>query len=52
MAMIENDWLDAINDEFHKPYYKELFTFVKDEYSQTVIFPPAMIFLMHFILHH
>ena len=41
MAMIENDWLDAINDEFHKPYYKELFTFVKDEYSQTVIFPPA-----------
>lgn len=41
MAMIENDWLDAISDEFRKPYYKELFLFVKEEYSKTIIYPPA-----------
>ena len=41
MAMIENDWLDSISEEFKKPYYKDLFTFVKDEYSKAVIYPPA-----------
>lgn len=41
MAMINNDWLDSINEEFSKPYYKELFAFVKDEYSKAVIYPPA-----------
>ncbi len=41
MAMIENDWLDSISAEFRKPYYKDLFSFVKDEYSKAVIYPPA-----------
>ena len=41
MAMITNDWLDAISGEFSKPYYKELYEFVKDEYSKTIIYPPA-----------
>ena len=41
MAMIQNDWLDAIQPEFSKPYYKELFEFVKQEYSNTVVYPPA-----------
>lgn len=41
MAMIDNDWLDAISDEFKKPYYKDLFNFVKNEYSTTVVYPPA-----------
>ena len=41
MAMITNDWLDSINDEFKKTYYKELFAFVKEEYSSTTVFPPA-----------
>ena len=41
MSMIQNDWLDAVKPEFSKPYYKELFEFVKDEYSKTVIYPPA-----------
>ncbi len=40
MSMIQNDWLDAIQPEFSKPYYKELFEFVKDEYSKTVVYPP------------
>ncbi|MBQ7781893.1 MAG: uracil-DNA glycosylase [Lachnospiraceae bacterium] len=41
MAMIENDWLEAIQGEFRKPYYKELFQFVKEEYNRTVVYPPA-----------
>lgn len=41
MAMISNDWLDAIKPEFGKAYYKELFEFVKDEYSKVVVYPPS-----------
>ena len=41
MAAITNDWLEAISPEFSKPYYKELFNFVKSEYSRAVIYPPA-----------
>lgn len=41
MAMIDNDWLPAIQGEFRKPYYKELFQFVKEEYNRTVIYPPS-----------
>ena len=36
MGMITNDWLDAIGEEFKKPYYQQLFEFVKEEYSRTV----------------
>lgn len=41
MALIENDWLEAVGGEFRKPYYKELYEFVKQEYSTRVIYPPA-----------
>ncbi len=41
MAMITNDWLDTLKGEFAKPYYKELYQFVKDEYNSRVIYPPA-----------
>lgn len=41
MAMITNDWLDTIKGEFAKPYYKELYEFVKKEYNTHVIYPPA-----------
>ena len=41
MSMITNDWLDEIQGEFKKPYYKELYQFVRDEYSKAVIYPPA-----------
>ncbi len=41
MAMINNDWLGALENEFKQPYYKDLFSFVKEEYSQQVIYPPA-----------
>ena len=41
MAMITNDWLGAVETEFKKPYYRELYTFVKEEYGKTVVYPPA-----------
>ena len=41
MAAINNDWLKAMSEEFHKQYYRDLFYFVKDEYSKEVIYPPA-----------
>lgn len=41
MSMISNDWLEALEPEFRKPYYKKLFEFVKQEYNTTQVFPPA-----------
>ena len=41
MSMIQNDWLEPLKPEFSKPYYAELFKFVKNEYSTRKIFPPA-----------
>ena len=41
MAMIQNDWLAPLKPEFSKPYYAELFKFVKNEYATRQIFPPA-----------
>lgn len=39
--MIDNDWLGCIQDEFKKPYYKELYAFIKQEYNTRVVYPPA-----------
>ena len=39
--MIQNDWLAPLKPEFAKPYYAELFQFVKNEYATRQIFPPA-----------
>ena len=41
MAMIQNDWLDALKPEFSKPYYRKLFQFVQEEYGRVVVYPPA-----------
>lgn len=41
MSAISNDWLEAIGQEFHKPYYKKLYEFIKDEYSKYLVFPAA-----------
>lgn len=40
MGMIENDWLEAVGEEFKKPYYLDLYKFIKQEYSTRVIYPP------------
>ena len=41
MAAIDNDWIEPLQTEFRKPYYKDLYDFVKKEYSSTVIYPPS-----------
>ena len=41
MGMITNDWLAELAPEFQKPYYKELYRFVLEEYNSTQIFPPS-----------
>ena len=41
MAAIQNDWLDALKEEFRQPYYKKLFQTVNEEYRTRQIFPPA-----------
>lgn len=41
MSMIDNDWLDAVSPEFGKDYYKQLYVFLKKEYSERQIFPPS-----------
>ncbi len=41
MSMISNDWAIPLQKEFAKPYYRELYDFVKDEYSKMMIYPPA-----------
>ncbi|MBO6133596.1 MAG: uracil-DNA glycosylase [Lachnospiraceae bacterium] len=41
MPGVMNDWLPVLEPEFKKPYYKELYNFVKKEYKERVIYPPA-----------
>lgn len=41
MGAIQNDWLEKIGGEFKKPYYAQLYKFVKQEYTTRVIYPPA-----------
>lgn len=41
MGMIDNDWLNYVQDEFKKPYYRELYKFIRQEYNTRVIYPPA-----------
>ncbi len=41
MAAISNDWAPALRDEYRKPYYKNLFLKVNEEYSHYQVFPPA-----------
>ena len=39
MVNIGNEWDSIIGDEFNKPYYKELRTFLKNEYFSRKIYP-------------
>lgn len=41
MAAIDNDWLPYLKQEFKKDYYKNLYKFVREEYSKYVIYPPS-----------
>ncbi len=41
MPAVTGDWLAAIGSEFKKPYYKQLYEFIKEEYNTRVIYPPS-----------
>ena len=41
MGAIDNDWLEPLSVEFKKPYYKELYKKVKQEYETKRVFPEA-----------
>ena len=37
---LTGEWLDAMRPEFAKPYYKELYKFVANEYRTQTVYPP------------
>jgi uracil-DNA glycosylase len=39
MTELNNDWFDAISEEFRKPYYENLNTFIEKEYTTSTVFP-------------
>lgn len=41
MSMLENDWAAALADEFRKPYYRQLYQFVREEYESRRVYPPS-----------
>ena len=41
MAALEGAWAKALEQEFHKEYYRKLYAFVKEEYAKNVIYPPS-----------
>lgn len=41
MSAISNDWLAPLSEEFKKPYYKDLYLKVKDEYTKYQVFPES-----------
>lgn len=41
MAAISNDWLPALKPEFGKPYYRDLYRFINEEYRTHTVYPPA-----------
>ena len=43
---LENEWQDFLHEEFDKPYFRRLMDFVKQEYENFEVFPPA-----HLVYH-
>ncbi len=41
MSGLSGEWLDAMRPEFSKPYYKDLYRFVVNEYKTQTVYPPA-----------
>lgn len=41
MPPITNDWLEPLQGEFKKPYYKELYKKIMEEYGRVAVYPPA-----------
>ena len=40
-VQIEPSWKEAIGAEFEKTYFKQLVTFIRDEYSNHIVYPPG-----------
>jgi uracil-DNA glycosylase len=43
---IEESWQNVLQEEFEKPYFKNLVSFVKDEYTSQKVYPPGSRFSM------
>lgn len=41
MAALTNGWAKALDGEFKKSYYRDLYNFVKAEYTSRTVYPPA-----------
>lgn len=41
LIQIHSSWQKHLKDEFEKPYFKDLITFVKTEYNTKTIYPPG-----------
>lgn len=41
MGAIANDWAEKLKPEYAKPYYRDLYNKVKEEYSTHLVFPPS-----------
>ena len=37
---LQNDWAEVLDEEFEKPYYKELLEFLKHAYASERVYPP------------
>lgn len=37
--ILRNDWADILNEEFEKPYYKQLRAFLVEEYRNHIVYP-------------
>lgn len=37
---LQNDWAEVLDEEFEKPYYKELREFLKHAYASERVYPP------------
>lgn len=38
---IQKDWKELLQNEFNQPYFEKLISFVKSEYKNHVVYPPA-----------
>ncbi|MBP5224224.1 MAG: uracil-DNA glycosylase [Lachnospiraceae bacterium] len=41
MAGLTGGWAEALKGEFRKPYYRELYEKIKEEYHTQVVYPPS-----------
>jgi len=47
---IDSSWKEHLQHEFDKPYFRELTDFVRQEYGQTTVYPPAKLIFNAFDL--